>query len=358
MCTQEKKTEMGDTSTLGMSGSYNLYSAGQNAAILGSTPYIHEAVDLFSSNSPLIIIGDYGSSHGLNSFHAMKMIIDYLRETNKLTDNQQILVVHNDLATNDWKTLFEVLQEKKEYYGVASGKSFYEQCLPDNCLSIGYSSSSVHWLSRKPCNLTNHFLSTYLDDNDPDRLIFAQQAQLDFTHFLEHRSRELVQGGVLILVIPSVNPSEHGPSSTGTTMAAMAVLPIQILYECAKALLTPEELLDYTFPIHHRSFDDFLDHSLYARYSLQLIKAEQFTTENPWLEKLRQGTIKVDEYARARRLAIQSTSGSILEQVLVHNTQRDTIMNQFWAMCEDKIKQHLEPHSNQFRQTCLILKKS
>jgi hypothetical protein len=78
----------------------------------------------------------------------MKTIIDYLRETNKLTDNQQILAVHNDLSTNDWKSLFEVLQEKNEYYGIASGKSFYEQCLPNNCLSIGYSSTSIQWPSR------------------------------------------------------------------------------------------------------------------------------------------------------------------------------------------------------------------
>jgi hypothetical protein len=116
---------MSSASTLGMSGSYNSYSVGQKAAVLASTPYIHQAIDVFSSNSPLIIIGDYGSSHGLNSFHAIKTIIDYLRETNKLVDNQKILVVHNYLPTNDWKSLFEVLQEKKEYYDVASGKSFY-----------------------------------------------------------------------------------------------------------------------------------------------------------------------------------------------------------------------------------------
>jgi hypothetical protein len=106
---------------------------------------------------------------------------------------------------------------------------------------------------------------------------FAHQAQLDYTYFLEHRSRELVQGDVLILFIPSLNPAEHGLSPTVTTMPIML---IQFLYQCTQALLTPEELLDYTLPIHHRSFDDFLDHSLFARCSLKLVKAEEFTTQN------------------------------------------------------------------------------
>lgn len=73
------KVEIGDASISGISGSYNLYSVRQTVAILASTPHIHEVIDLFYSNSPLIII-------------------DYLRETNKLTDNQQIVVVHNDLG--------------------------------------------------------------------------------------------------------------------------------------------------------------------------------------------------------------------------------------------------------------------
>lgn len=231
---------MSDASTSGMSGSYNLYSAGQKTTVLNSIPYIHQALDMFSSDSSLIIIGDYGSSHGLNSFHGMKTIIDYLRETNKFTGNRQVLVVHNDLPTNDWKSLFNVLQGKQEYYGVASGKPFYEQCLPDKCLSIGYSSTSLHWLSCKPCNLSNHCIPICLDENDPGRLTFARQAQLGYTQFLLHRSCELAQGGVLILVIPSFNPVHNGPSPIDK------VRHLRLLYECAQALLTPEELLDYT----------------------------------------------------------------------------------------------------------------
>ncbi len=164
----------------------------------------------------------------------------------------------------------------------------------------------------------NHFM-----ENDPERLAFAQQAQLDYTHFLQHRSRELVQVGVLILVIPSFNPAQHGPSPTVTTRST------RLLYACAQVLLTPEELLGYTIPIHHRSLDDYLDHSLFTRCSLQLIKAEQIISKNPWTEQLQHGAIAIDEYARVRTWIMRSWSGSILEQALVHNIQRHTIISQF-----------------------------
>jgi len=95
---------------------------------------------------------------------------------------------------------------------------------------------------------------------------------LGYTHFLQHRSRELAQGGVLILVIRSFSPAQHGPSSTVTTR------PIRLLYQYAETHFISKELHDYTIPIHHRSFDDYLDHSLLARCSLQLIKAEPVTS--------------------------------------------------------------------------------
>jgi hypothetical protein len=166
-------------------------------------------------------------------------------------------------------------------------------------------------------------MSNYLDDNDSEHLAFARQAQLDYTHFLQHRSCELLQGGVLILVIPSFNPVQYASSPTITTR------PIRLLYQWTQALFTAKELLDYTIPIHHPSFDDYLDHSLFTLCALQLIKAKQIISKNPLTEQMHQGTITIDEYARARTLVIRTLSESILEQVSIHNIQRETIINQF-----------------------------
>ncbi|CAF4026680.1 unnamed protein product, partial [Rotaria sp. Silwood1] len=92
---------------LGMDKSYNLNSSPQLAAVEASIPFIREAIDVFdiSSSSNPLIIADFGSAQGLNSMYAMKMIIEHLK---KKDERCQILVIHNDLPTNDWISLFEV----------------------------------------------------------------------------------------------------------------------------------------------------------------------------------------------------------------------------------------------------------
>ncbi|UJR24571.1 hypothetical protein I4U23_005946 [Adineta vaga] len=136
-----------------MSKTYNKNSIPQNVAIQSSFQVIKEAVDALDVFS-VTIIADYGSSQGVNSIHAMKKIIDCLRKQKKSKIDP--LVIHNDLPTNDWTSLHRLLNEDKTYHGVASGRSFYEQCLPTNSLSVGYSSTAIHWLSKKPCDISNH----------------------------------------------------------------------------------------------------------------------------------------------------------------------------------------------------------
>ncbi|CAF3635684.1 unnamed protein product [Rotaria socialis] len=169
------------------------------AAVKLPDGYIRQAIDALEiENLPIIIIGDYGSSHGSNSVYTMQFIIAALKETKIFDENkQQIFVVRNALSTND---LFEVLANNRSYYGVTSGRSFYEQCLPSNSLAFGYTSTSLHWLSTKPCNLSDQCL-VHGSRNESEINEFEQQAALDYAHFLEYRSRELVHGGVLVLVI-------------------------------------------------------------------------------------------------------------------------------------------------------------
>ena len=132
--------------TLGMADGYNLNSLLQKSAIHLSNKFIEKAIDVLDVTS-VNIIADFGSAQGANSLYAMKTIIDYLQKTKKLA--KEPLIVHNDLPTNDWASLFQLLIKDNSYNGVASGRSFYEQCLPSNSLSIGHSSTALHWLSKK-----------------------------------------------------------------------------------------------------------------------------------------------------------------------------------------------------------------
>jgi hypothetical protein len=182
-----------------MGASYNSNSLPQLDAVESSISFIQQAIDVLNvdSSSFPVIIADFGSSHGNNSLYAIKTIIDFIKQSKK--SESSLLVIHNDLPTNDWTSLFNVLNQDKSYFGFSSGRSFYEQCLPSNFLTIGYSSTAIHWLSRKPCNISNHWICLFAADEE--FAAFKAQAQHDYEDFLENRSRELRQGVVFSFLL-------------------------------------------------------------------------------------------------------------------------------------------------------------
>ncbi|CAF1035625.1 unnamed protein product [Adineta steineri] len=337
--------------TLGMAGSYNLNSRPQMAAIEASLPFIREGIDVLdiSSSSTPLIIADFGAAHGLNSMYAMKTIIQYLKESKKIDDNKQIIVIHNDLPTNDWTSLFELLNKDNLYFGVANGRSFYEPCLPSNSFAIGYSSAAIHWLSRKPCNLSNHCSFQFAQGDE--LIMYQKQARLDLAQFIEQRSRELQLGGVLILSIVGVD--EQGFVGSEKTLDA--------LYKCAQSLLEQQELLDYTIPIYNRSLNECIDHELFDRCSLKLIKSAPKKTRAPFYDQYLDGKMTLDDFARTRTQIMRSYTESPLRQALEINGRSkedvENVLTHFWSMYEQEVKTTPSDHDSAMFCIYLILKK-
>jgi hypothetical protein len=337
--------------TLGMTGSYNSNSFPQFVAIQSSIPFIQQAIDvldLIPSSFP-IIIADFGAAHGANSIYVMKIIIDYLNQTKK-TD-RSVLVIQNDLATNDWSSVFNLLNQDRTYFGIGNGRSFYEQCLPSNSLSIGYCANATHWLSRKPCNISNHCMSNFAQGEELSA--FQAQAKNDYAQFLENRSRELTQGGVLILTILSADEQ-------GRTMFEGAK---HTLYKSAQLLpMNDEELLNYTIPIYIRSYKECLDEELFKKYSLQLVKSDFCLVSSKVYDKYISGAITLDEFAKDRTGYTRSYTESALKQALEINEKRskediDELLNQFWSIYHQQVKERPEEHNSSSYRTHLVLKK-
>ena len=207
----------------------------------------------------------------------MKFIIQCLK---------QVLVVHNDLPDNNWSSLFASLSIDSSYIAIASGRSFYEQCLPVDSLVIGYSSTSIHCLSRKPCNVRNHCFA--MNGDEQKKELFRQQSKEDLAAFLQHRSNELVNSGVLILsmmIIDSERQNIHHAHGT-------------LVYRCVQSFLTEEELFDFTIPFYFRTFDEYVDTELFDQHSLQLISAEMITARLPMFTQYEQGKLTVDQLAK------------------------------------------------------------
>jgi len=164
-------------------------------------------VELGSSDEP-IVIADYGSSQGKNSLAPMQFAISGLRK--RIRPNRAISVFHIDQPSNDFNSLFEVLDADPDRYGVddrdvypaAIGKSFYERVLPPGAVHLGWSSYAAVWLSRVPALIPGHFIS--IRSTGRVRAEFECQAAQDWEAFLTLRARELRPGGRLVVVLPGI----------------------------------------------------------------------------------------------------------------------------------------------------------
>ncbi|CAF0979567.1 unnamed protein product [Rotaria sp. Silwood1] len=312
--------------------------------------FIYSGIDALNiTNSTPLIIADFGSSHGQNSIQTMKIIIEYLSTTNKLRASP--LIIHNDLPTNDWTRLFQLLINDNSYRGLANGCSFYEECLPRNCLSIGFSSASLHFLSKKPCNINNHCYVHFANENE--REIFKYQSKIDFNLFIKYRSQELQSGGVLILNIPCVN--ENGEMGFN--------FYFDLIYKCAQSLtsLTSQELRDFTIPFYLRSLSECIDSELFNRCSLTLIKDELVCLKSLIFDQYRHGQIGLDYFAKSLTMLMRPGTDLAFQQALQTNRRSsqdiEYISTQLWSLFEEKVKTELYLDDINTYATYLILKK-
>ena len=115
------------------------------------------------------------------------------------------LVVHTDIASNDFSSLFELVAGSPDTYlgdgsvfALAEGRSFYEPLFPAGFLSLGWSSIAVHWLSEVPEPIPEHIFSSFAEDEVRDAL--RERSAADWRDFLAARASELRPSGRLVVV--------------------------------------------------------------------------------------------------------------------------------------------------------------
>jgi hypothetical protein len=293
-------------STAGMASLYNGNSGQQLAAIWKSLPSIEVAVRELGSEhlaQKLMLLADFGASHGHCSKIAMDEIQRSLRDVAGYKG--RFLAVHNDLPTNDWTQFFEFISSAPGCCSVGCGRTFYEQCLPDESVTVGYSSTSLHWLSRTPCEVPTHCYAGLC--GDPDVVLrFEMQVREDYARFLEHRHRELVPGGVLILVLlVSAGPEKLNYGGH-----------VSQLYECAQLELSQDELAHFTLPVYFLTADQYTSSEvLQGRFDL--ISSTDVLVEFPLFEQWKKNAIALEEFAYKDALFVRGWSEPTLRQALL-----------------------------------------
>jgi hypothetical protein len=202
-------------------GAYNRHSripaAGGSLAI----PHLVAAAGRIAldEGERAVVIADYGSSEGKNSLAPLRLAILALRR--RVAAGRPIMVCHTDLPSNDFNSLFDVVNQDPESYAMgdpdcfpcAIGCSFYRQLLPSNSVDLGWSSYAAVWLSQTPVQIPDHFFIPCA--TGATRAALDKQAALDWAHFLSLRARELRPGGRLVVALPSL---DHDGSTHFSTL--------------------------------------------------------------------------------------------------------------------------------------------
>lgn len=256
-------------------GAYNRSSSVQASGSSPAVPLLENAarlVDLDGCASPLVI-ADYGSSQGRNSFAPISAAIRCLRE--RVNSEHAISVIHTDLPNNDFSALFNALTtDERSYlladsgtYASAIGRSFYTQILPSESVTLGWSSWAVQWLSRIPCPILDHVQVAY-SRNEEARTAYAQQAADDWRTFLFQRQKELRSGGRLVVLTMAL--TEDGEYGYRPLLDAM-YSSLQQLAE--DGFLNRNELTSMAVPTVSRSLADLT--APFAEENLKGLGVEQ-----------------------------------------------------------------------------------
>jgi hypothetical protein len=332
-------------------GRYNRSSQVQAAGLSPAVPMLECAardVPLPSGRLP-IVIADYGSSQGQNSLAPVGAAIDVLRQ--RAGRERTISVVHVDLPQNDFTVLFEMLCSDPQSYlkrdaavfASAVGRSFYEQVLPSETVTLGWSSWSVQWLSQAPGVIPDHVQAALSSDAEAKNA-FHRRADEDWRQFLVARGRELCEGGRLVVLMMVVD--EHGEFGYRALLEAMYA---SLLKMVESGFLSEEELRRMVIPTVARSREEFLapfgETGSFAR--LRIEEAEVFLGEDHiWADFLRDGDRRSfgARWAAFARASVFPTLAKALKSD--GDTGRsEAFMTRLETMTATQLVQHPEPMS-------------
>ncbi|CAK9137178.1 unnamed protein product [Ilex paraguariensis] len=239
--------------------SYAQNSSYQRGAVDAAKELIKEGVaskldlKLLSSSSTInpFRIADFGCSTGPNTLLAMQIILEVVEQkfksekpTTQLIPEFQVFF--SDQVLNDFNTLFQSLPPKRRYHAAGVAGSFYDRLFPTASLHFAFSSSSLSWISDLPEEILdskspawNKGRIHYTGGRKEVYEAYTAQFAKDLETFLNARAEELVVGGLMALLIPTV-PNVMNSSET-TTESEIDLLG-SCLMDMAKMVRNVEKL--------------------------------------------------------------------------------------------------------------------
>ncbi|XP_013380226.2 gibberellic acid methyltransferase 2-like [Lingula anatina] len=182
------------------------------------------------------------------------------------------------------------MQEFNNVYVLASGTSFYSQCLPPDSLHFGMSFTAMHWLSTRPCRITGALV--HLDITDPtEKALFQAQAAKDWEAILLARANELRSGGRAVIIVPCLDKEGQYPGATKNIKQTMFHSLTKYWKEMVtEGEITQEEFDNTSINVYIRTLEEcsapFYDaNSAVSKCGLKVLSIESKVVRCPFHEE-------------------------------------------------------------------------
>ena len=329
-------------------GYYNRNSNLQAAGIELVLPLLEEvarAVPVDGSAETPLVIADYGASQGRNSMRPIGLAIDVLRS--RVRPDRPIEVIHTDLPSNDFASLFTTLQDEAASYLTnrprvfpsAVGRSYFEPILPAGRVHLGWNTWTLHWLSRSPGEVTDHAWAMG-SASDSARQSARRQSAQDWTSFLAARSAEMAPGARLVSLAMGSTPEVHGWDWVIGKLWQAA------LEMADEGLLSPAELTRFTVPAVGRTVADLqAPFAAGSFFGLSLEHAEVTEAPDPFWDDFLQ-TRDADELGRRWEGMLRAVSGQIAAQAFSTRPNGDALAEELFHRLGAKVAAAPQRHQH------------
>jgi len=364
--------QLNTQSVLSMRGAgyYSQRTAGAKNAIDSIKPLIDNALAQLPDTHALRF-ADFGAADGGTSAEMWHHVIDNLRRNG---DNRQIEIIYTDLPSNDFSTLFKTMQGMQGQTDFAyqdqfdnvfvhgCGTGFHRQLMASNSLSLGFSATAMHYVSVKPCEITDHV--HMVGANEAERAAFAEQAAADWERILLARASEMTTGGRLVVMNFGIDEQGRYLGNTGgqNMFDRFSHHWQQLMND---GTISQDEFIRASFAQHYRTIDEFTapfdnPDSSVSKAGLRLVSAKTQLTKCPYRAAFEaDDTIDAAEFASQLIPTTRSWSETVFSTALAGRPPAEiaSIVDQFYGAYEAEVAANPDGHAMDYIHIIMEIEK-
>lgn len=365
-----KTSAQADSITMSGGGIYSLATIGAKDVIDHATQLVVDAIknSLENHSKSSFRMTDMGCADGGTSLNMVRQSLQIIQE---LKPGLPVEITYADQPRNDYNALVKIiygltqfdsyLEQFPQVFPLFSGTSFYRQILPDNQLDLGFSATAMHWLSRKPCNISDHVHA--VGASGEELKAFSKQGAEDWKTILLHRARELRSGGHLVLVNFCQDEKGRYLGNTG------GINMFDHLNEIWRSfvndnVITEEEYVGMTLPQYYNNVEEFSaplkdQHSEVYKAGLRLEHIETRVVPCPFAQAFKQHR-DAGKFAKEYIPTIRTWNESIYYAGLSSDRaeqERREIIHNYYKTYEDQVAANPEGHAMDYVHAYTVIRK-